>query len=287
MVYIFFDTKTSGGSVKNEIIFNKELAEKLHKPTIRKFEKRKLHSAFIDDICGTDPADMQLSKFKFRFRFLLCIIDIYSKYAWVFPLKDKKGTAITNAFQKLLDESNLKPIKILVEKGSEFYSRSVKTFLQNNVTKMYSTYNEGKSVIAETFIRTWKNKIYKYMTSVSKKVYIDKLDDIVNKYNNTYSTIKIKPIDVKWSTYIDSSKEINDKDPKFKIGDIVEYQNIKIFLQTFLLQIGLKKFLWLKKLRILCCGHMLLMILMEKKLLELFMRKNFKKQIKKSLELKK
>ena len=186
MVYIFFDTKTSGGSVKNEIIFNKELAEKLHKPTIRKFEKRKLHSPFIDNIFGTDPADMQLGKFKFRFRFLLCIIDIYSKYAWVFPLKDKKGTAITNAFQKLLDESNLKPIKILVEKGSEFYSRSVKTFLQNNVIKMYSTYNEGKSVIAETFIRTWKNKIYKYMTSVSKKVYIDKLDDIVNKYNNTH-----------------------------------------------------------------------------------------------------
>ena len=81
MVYIFFDTKTSGGSVKNEIIFNKELAEKLHKPTIRKFEKRKLHSPFIDNICGTDPADMQLGKFKFRFRFLLCIIDIYSKYA--------------------------------------------------------------------------------------------------------------------------------------------------------------------------------------------------------------
>ena len=75
---------------------------------------------------------------------------------------------------------------------------------------MYSTHNEGKYVVAERFIRTLKNKIYKYMTSISKNVYIDKLDDIVNKYNNTYhSTIKMKPVDVKSSTYIDSSKEIN------------------------------------------------------------------------------
>ena len=95
---------------------------------------------------------------------------------------------------------------------------------------MYSIHNEGKSVVAERFIRTLKTKIYKYMTSISKNVYIDKLDDIVNKYNNTYhSTIKMKPVDVKSNTYIDSSKEINDKDPKFKIGDIVrisKYKNI-------------------------------------------------------------
>ena len=95
---------------------------------------------------------------------------------------------------------------------------------------MNSLHNEEKSVVAERFLRTLKNKIYKYMTSISKNVYIDKLDDIVNKYNNTYhSTIKMKPVDVKSSTYIDSSKEINDKDPKFKIGDIVrisKYKNI-------------------------------------------------------------
>ena len=87
---------------------------------------------------------------------------------------------------------------------------------------MYSMNNEGKYVIAERFIRTLKNEIYKYIVSVSKNVYIDKLDDTINKYNNTYrSTIKIKPIDVKLRTYIDSSKEFNNKDPKFKIGDIV------------------------------------------------------------------
>ena len=86
---------------------------------------------------------------------------------------------------------------------------------------MYSIYNEGTSVIAEQFIRALKNKIYKCMNSVSKNVYIDKLDDIVKKYNNTYhNTIKIKPVDVKSNTSINSSKENNNKDPKFKIGDI-------------------------------------------------------------------
>ena len=95
---------------------------------------------------------------------------------------------------------------------------------------MHSIHNEGKSVIAERFIRTLRNRIYKYMTSVSKNVYIDKLDDIFNKYNNTYhNTIKIKPADVESSTYIDSSNEINDKNPTFKIGDFIrtsKYKNI-------------------------------------------------------------
>ena len=95
---------------------------------------------------------------------------------------------------------------------------------------MYSIHNEGKCVIAERFIRTLKTKIYKYMTSISKNVYIDKLDDIVNEYNNTYHrTIKMKPVDVKDNTYIDFKKEVNDKNPKFKVGDhvrISKYKNI-------------------------------------------------------------
>ena len=88
--------------------------------------------------------------------------------------------------------------------------------------EMYSTHNKEKSIFAEIFIRTLKNKIYNYMTSISKSVYVDKLDDIVNKYNNTYeNTIKTKPDDVKSSTYIDSRNKSNDKDSKFKVGDIL------------------------------------------------------------------
>ena len=92
----------------------------------------------------------------------------------------------------------------------------MKSWLEKNGIEIYSTHSKGKTVISERFTRTLKNKIYKYMTSISKSVYIDKLDDIVNKYNHTYlSTIKMKPVDVKSNTYIDSSKEINDKNTKF------------------------------------------------------------------------
>ena len=103
MFYKFFDKKTSGKGIKNENISNKELVEELHKPIIRKFNKRKVHSPFIDNIWGADLADMQLtSKLNKGFRLLLCVIDIYSKYAWVIPLKDKGGIIITNTFQKVL-----------------------------------------------------------------------------------------------------------------------------------------------------------------------------------------
>ena len=122
-----------------------------------------------------------LSKFNKGYRFLLCIIDIFSKYAWIVPLKDKKGVSIVDAFQKILDDLNRKPNKIWVDKGSEFYNNSFKKWLKDNDIEMYSIHNEGKSVVAERFIRTLKTKIYKYMTSVSKNVYIDKLNDIVDE----------------------------------------------------------------------------------------------------------
>ena len=172
-----------------------------------------------------------LSRYNKVIRFLLCVINIFSKYACVVLLKDKKGISIVKAFQIILKQPNSrKPNKISVDKGSEFYNAFFKKWLRDNDIVMYSTIKEGKSVVAERFIRPLKSKIYKYMTSISKNVYIDKLDDIVNEYNNTYhTTIKVKPIDVKDNTYINTSKEINNKDPKFKVGDrvrISKYKNI-------------------------------------------------------------
>ena len=102
-----------------------------------------------------------LSKFNKGFTFLLCVIDIFIKYAWVIPLKDKKGISIVNAFKQILKESSRNPNKIWVDKGSEFYNISFKKWLQDNDIEMYSTNNEGKSAFAERFIRTLKNKIYK------------------------------------------------------------------------------------------------------------------------------
>ena len=207
MVYKFFDKKSSGGMIANNEE-NIQLANDLNKPIFRKFKKRKLYSSFRDNIWGVDLADMQLlSKFNKGFRFLLCVIDIFSKYALVIPLKDKKGISIVNAFQKIIDDSKRKPNRIWVDKGREFYYNSFKKWLQDNIIVMYSTNNERKSVIAERFTRRLKNKIYKYMTAISKDVYTDKLDDIAKEYNNKYHTsIKMKPVNVKGNTYIDVKK---------------------------------------------------------------------------------
>ena len=106
MVYKFFDKKTAGSGIKS-MQQNEQLAEELHKPIIRKLKKRKMYSSFKDNIWGADLANMQLiSKFNKGFRFLLCIIDIFSKYAWVVPLKDKKGLSIVNTFQSILKKSD-------------------------------------------------------------------------------------------------------------------------------------------------------------------------------------
>ena len=219
IVYKFFDSKVTSpdkksvGSGAKLTPENEQLADELQKHIIRKFKKRKVYSAFKDNMWGADLADMKLlSKYNKGIRFLLCVIDIFSKYAWVVPLKDKKGISIVKAFQSILKQSSKKPNKIWVDKGSEFYNAYFKKWLRDNNIIMYSTYNEGKSVVAERFIRTLKSKIYKYITSISKNVYIDKLDDIVDEYNNTYhTTIKMKPIDIKDNTYINANKEINNK----------------------------------------------------------------------------
>ena len=110
---------------------------------------------------------MQLiSKFNKVFRFLLCVIDVYNKYACVVCSKDKKGITIANVSKNFLDESKHKPNKTWVDKSTEFYNRSMKSFLQNSDIEIYSMHNEGKSVIAERFIKNLKNKFYKYITSI-------------------------------------------------------------------------------------------------------------------------
>ena len=224
MVYKFFDKKSTGSGIASSSI----LADEFHKPIIKKFNKRKVYSQFKDNIWGVDLADMQsLSRKNKGIKYLLCAIDLYSKYAFFIPLKDKKGISIVNAFNKIIKQSNRKPNKIWVDQGGEFYDNVFKKWLSDNDIIMYSTYNEGKSVVAERFIRTLKNKLYKHMTATGKNVYYDVLDDVVNKYNNTkHSTIKMKSIDVKNNkrVYID---EHNEKDSRFKVGDTVRISKFK------------------------------------------------------------
>ena len=245
MVYKFFDSNvapldknnmsgkdnakhTANPSSLERVGNNKILAEELHKPVIKKFNKRKLYSQFKDNIWGVDLADMQsLRKKNKGIKYLLCAIDLFSKYAFVIPLKDKKGISTVNAFNKIIKQSNRKPNKIWVDQGGEFYNHVFKKWLSDNDIIMYSTFNEGKSVVAERFIRTLKNKLYKHMTATGKDVYYHVLDDVVNECNNTkHNTIKMKAIDAGGNkrVYID---EHNEKDSKFKVGDRVRISKFK------------------------------------------------------------
>ena len=148
-----------------------------------------MYSSFKDNIWGVGLADMQLiSKYNKGIRYLLCGIDLFSKYAFVVPLKDKTRTTIVNAFQSILSNSKRKPNKIWVDQGSEFYNTHFKKWLKDNNIEMYSTYNEGKSVVAERFIRTLRSKIYKHMTAISKNVYFYVLNDML--MNTTIQTIE-------------------------------------------------------------------------------------------------
>ena len=240
MVYKFFDKKSTGSGTAKSTAEPSSLilADELHKPVIKNFNKRKAYSQFKDNIWGVDLADMQLLNKKNKgIKYLLCAIDLFSKYAFVVPLKDKKGISIVNAFNKIIKQSNRKPNKIWVDQGSEFYNRVFKKWSSDNDIIIYSVFNEGKSVVAERFIKTLKNKLYKHMTATGKNVYYDVLDDVVNKYNNTkHNTIKMKPKDVKDDTkkssaiarnkrvYVD---EYNKKDSRFNVGDKVRISKFK------------------------------------------------------------
>ena len=241
MVYKFFDKTSTAGSTAEPsslkrsslertgsgIASSSMLADELHKLVIKKFNKRKVYSQFKDNIWGVDLGDMQsLCRKNKGIKYLLCAIDLYSKYAFVISLKDKKGISIVNAFNKIIKQSNRKPNKIWIDQGGEFYNNVFKKWLTDNDVIMYSTHNEGKSVVAERFIRTLKNKLYKHMTATGKNVYDDVLDDVVNKYNNKHSTIKMKPIGVgnNKRVYID---EHNEKHSRFKVGDRVKISKFK------------------------------------------------------------
>ena len=191
---------------------------------------------------GDDLADMQsLSKYNKGIKYLLCAFDLFSKYAWVVSLKDKKGVTIANAFQKIISEGR-KPNKRWFDQGSEFYNNYFRDFLKINNIEMYSTHNEGKSVVAERFIRTLKNKILKHMTAISKDIYFDMLDDVVNKYNNTvHKTFKMKPIEV--TSYMLNKMKIQVKRIlNLKLVTVLEFENTKTFWLKDTLQISRKTF---------------------------------------------
>ena len=206
---------------------NKILSEELHKSKRKNYPRRKIIVNHINEIFAADLVEMQkFSKLNKGYRYLLTCIDIFSKFAWVIPLKDKKGITIKNALQKIFNKR--KPKFLWTDRGTEFYNKQVQDLLNENNIKLYSTNNsEIKSAVIERFNRTFKNMMYKKFTENNNTIFYNILDELVNNYNNKYhSTIRMSPIE--------GSKKVNEikikniynfektkKPGKFKIGDRV------------------------------------------------------------------
>ena len=195
---------------------NKILSEELHKPKRKNYPRRRIIVNHINEIFAADLVEMQkFAKLNKGYRYLLTCIDIFSKFAWVIPLKDKKGVTIKQALQKIFKQR--KPKLLWTDRGKEFYNKEVQDLLNENNIKLYSTNNsEIKSAVIERFNRTFKNMMYKKFTENNNTIFYNILDELVNNYNNKYhSTIKMSPIE--------GSKKINEK----KIKNIYNFEKTK------------------------------------------------------------
>ena len=206
------------------------LAEELHKPVRRKFNKRRVLVSGINKIWAADLADMKaFSKYNQGYNFILVVIDIFSKYGWMIPLKNKEGKTVASALKTIFKER--KPEKMWVDKGKEFYNKDVKDLIE-----LYSTENEEKSSVVERWIRTMKEKMWKYFTDNNTYTYMDILPDLVNDYNNTrHSSIKMTPVEASkkkneltvWRNLYPDRLKIHDINPKFSVGDKVRISKKK------------------------------------------------------------
>ena len=206
---------------------NKILSEELHKSKRKNYPRRRIIVNYINEIFAADLVEMQkFAKLNKGYRYLLTCIDIFSKFAWVIPLKDKRGITIKNALEKIFNER--KPKFLWTDRGTEFYNKQVQDLLNENNIKLYSTNNsEIKSAVIERFNRTFKNMMYKKFTENNNTIFYNILDELVNNYNNKYhSTIKMTPIEGSKKVNENKIKNIYNfektkKPGKFKIGDRV------------------------------------------------------------------
>ena len=170
----------------NEGKWTDRLAQELHKPRRVRFQRRRVHVKGIDLIWSADLVEMSaFSKDNHGVKYLLTIIDVFSKYAWVMPLKTKTGKDITKAFDYIIEGSGRKPSRLWVDKGTEFYNKTFKKYLEQNDIQMYSTHNEGKAVVVERFNRTIKTRMWKYFSANSTTRYFDILPALLQQYNHS------------------------------------------------------------------------------------------------------
>ena len=174
--------------------WSSQLADELHKPVRRRFEKRHVFAKQIDDIWAAGLVDMSsFSRSNEGYKFLLPVIDVYSKYGWIVPLKNKSGKEVASALAKLFKIAV--PSRLWTDKGTEFYNQHVRRVLEANNVTLYSTENEETSSVAEQWNRTMKQIMWKYITANNTNKYIDELQNMVDKYNTTYNrSIKLTPL---------------------------------------------------------------------------------------------
>ena len=206
------------------------LAEELHKPVKRKFRKRRVLVSGIDKIWAADLADMRaFANYNNGNTFLLLVIDTFNKYGWIIPLKNKKGETMVKAFKTIFEEGRI-PEKLWTDKGKEFYNKNMDNLRKLHKIELYSTENEEKSSIVERWIRTMKEKMWKYFTDNNTYKYIDVLPDLVEDYNNTvHSSTKLTPIDASkkkneltvWRNLYPDRYKTSRLNPKFSVGDEV------------------------------------------------------------------
>ena len=213
------------------------LANELHKPIKRNFTKRRVIAHNVDDIWCSDLVDMQkLSKWNRGYKYLLMVLDLFSKYGWIVPLKTKTGLEVSKAFESLFFSN--KPKMLWVDKGKEYYNKNVLDLLSKDKIKVYSTENEEKSAVCERWNRTIKDKMYKRFTMQNNTVYVDILPKILASYNNSrHRSIGMTPIQARkpenygkvyFNLYGDLARDNkkNDK-PAFVIGDRVRISKYK------------------------------------------------------------
>ena len=215
---------------------NQILSQELHKPRKINFERRKVISNNIDHIWGIDIIIMiKYSNQNKNYKYILTVIDFFSKYSWCYPLKTKKSEEIINSFNDIFKKSKRKPSMIQSDQGTEFTNNQTQTFFKNNNIKWYHTFNRDiKCSICERYNRTILNKIYKNFTLNNSTIWINDLDKLVNEYNNSYHrSIKMKPIDAskKSNENIVRNNLYNfkytNKKPKFSIGNRVRISLLK------------------------------------------------------------
>ena len=216
--------------------WSQNLANELHKPVKRKFQKRRVFVPDIDDTWAADLVEMgKFSEWNKNIKYLLMVIDVFSKFGWIKPLKNKQGATVARAFEEIFKEGR-KPKKLWVDAGKEFWNKQMKDLTDREQIQRYTTQNEEKSSVVERWNRTIKEKIWKMFAQRNETVYWDKLDEILANYNNSkHSSIGMTPVQasekkneqIVFAKLYENELLVKRKKPKFAVGDRVRISKLK------------------------------------------------------------